>query len=218
MAEASVPASARAADTPPPPALPIASTDAAWVAITAPQPAEELLALCRDVEAIVRANPFLTFSVWRQIGPNAYHVEFENESNGQNVALDFEVLPEPDRGLTLRYAGGIKKRTVLVVEPLERGSRLVIVDDYEGLPEEERQARAAEVDRSLAGWGNALRKYFIRIRRWSWVPGWRWYIRRVWVPMKPSARRIVWLIYIITVAEFAFFLFLILIWVIEQNR
>jgi hypothetical protein len=94
----------------------------------------------------------------------------------------------------------------------------VIVDDYEGLPEAERAARLAEVDKSLLAWGRALRKYFLRLARWSWVPGWRWYLRRVWIPMRPMARRIVWLIWIVTLLEFAFFLFLILILVIEQGR
>jgi hypothetical protein len=37
------------------------------------------------------------------------------------------------------------------------------------------------------------------------------------MPMKPSARRIVWFIYLITAAEFFFFLFVLLIYVIEQN-
>jgi hypothetical protein len=36
--------------------------------------------------------------------------------------------------------------------------------------------------------------------------------------MKPSARRIVWLLYLITVAEFFFFLFVMLIYLIEQNK
>ena len=63
-----------------------------------------------------------------------------------------------------------------------------------------------------------MRVYFKRMKRWSWLPGWRWYIHRVWVPMKPSARRIVWLLYLITVAEFFFFLFVLLIFVLEQDR
>ena len=67
-------------------------------------------------------------------------------------------------------------------------------------------------------WADALRLYFLRRRRWSWLPGWRWYIRRVWMPMKPSARRIVWFIYLITVAEFFFFLFVLLIFLIERGN
>ena len=68
-----------------------------------------------------------------------------------------------------------------------------------------------------AAWAEALRIYFLRLKRWSWLPGWRWYLRRVWVPMKPSSRRIVWLVYLITIAEFFFFLFVMLIYVLEQD-
>jgi hypothetical protein len=42
-------------------------------------------------------------------------------------------------------------------------------------------------------------------------------MRRVWVPMKPSARRIVWLLYLITVVEFFFFVFVALIWWLEHR-
>jgi hypothetical protein len=206
---------------PPPLSQPLDSSDVAWVAVPVPQPPEVLARLLHDVEAIFRVNPFLTFSVWRELAPGHYHAEFHNESNNQNVAVDFEVMPGPGQGLTLRYASGLKKRTIFAVEPGEGGrggSRLVIVDDYEGLPEAERAARLAEVDKSLLAWGRALRKYFLRLARWSWVPGWRWYLRRVWIPMRPMARRIVWLIWIVTLLEFAFFLFLILILVIEQGR
>ncbi|HLD14446.1 MAG TPA: hypothetical protein VJB18_07005, partial [Burkholderiales bacterium] len=90
-------------------------------------------------------------------------------------------------------------------------------DDYDRLSEAERAQRVAEVDKSLSAWGEALRTYFLRLQRWSWLPGWRWYLRRVWVPMKPSARRIVWLLYLITVVEFFFFLFVLLIYLIEKN-
>lgn len=206
------------AQTAPPLSVPLDSTDVAWVAVPAPQPPEVLAALLRDVEAILRVNPFLTFSVWQPIGAGRFHAEFDNESNGQKVAVDIEVEPGPGLGLTLRYASGLKRRTVFAIEPLGSGSRLVIVDDYEGVPAAERQQRLAEVDKSLLAWGHALRKYFLRLKRWGWLPGWRWYLRRVWVPMKPSARRIVWLIWIVTLLEFAFFLFLILILVIEQSE
>jgi hypothetical protein len=58
----------------------------------------------------------------------------------------------------------------------------------------------------------------MRLQRYSRVPGWRWYIRRLWIPMKPSARRIVWLLAIISLVEFAFFCFVLLIWVVEQYK
>lgn len=200
------------------PKLPTDSKDVAWVAIPTPQTPAELAPHLRDVEVLLRINPYYYFNVWRKTGPDSYHVELENQSNQQNLALDFDVTPGPGQGVTLSYRQGLKKRTFFTFEPYGTGSRLLVTDDYEALPEAEREARMAEVDKSLKAWGEALRLYFLRIKRWSWVPGWRWYMRRVWVPMKPSARRIVWLLFLITVVEFLFFLFVLLIYVIEQSK
>ncbi|MEK7207285.1 MAG: hypothetical protein AAB134_05315, partial [Pseudomonadota bacterium] len=180
----------------------MASSDAAWVAIPSSLPVSRLAELCRDVEAIFRVNPYWYFENWAQTGPATYHAELENQSIPQRGAIDFEVVPGPGEGYTVNYRHGIKKRTVFLIEPFEQGSRLTVTDDYERLPEPDRSVRIQEVDKSLSAWGEALRRYFMRHRRWSWLPGWRWYMRRVWVPMKPSSRRIVWLIYLISVAEF----------------
>jgi hypothetical protein len=214
---------------------PVDSRDAAWVTVPVPQSVDELVRQCRDVEALFRINPYLYFSVWRRTGPDRYHAEFENQSNRQALKVDFEVTPGPGPGFTVHYATGLKRRTVFAIEPGTEGSRLTITDDYEGqdaqMPRaqgrvgaaegssaEERAARSAEVDKSLHAWGVALRVYFLRLKRWSWLPGWRWYIRRVWIPLKPSARRIVWLLYLITLVEFFFFLFVLLIYLIEQQN
>lgn len=202
----------------PPEAAPVDSTDAAWVTIPAPQRPDELAALCRDVEAIFRVNPYLYFTSWQEAAPGRYRARFRNDSNKQELDLDLTVRPIPDPGLTIEYAQGIKRRTVFAIEPLETGARLTITDDYERLNPAERQQRASEVDKSLRAWGEALRVYFLRLRRYGWVPGWRWYIRRLWIPMKPSARRIVWLLYLITLVEFCFFLFVLTIYVLEQTR
>jgi hypothetical protein len=200
------------------PKPPLDSADAAWASLPAPFPPGELAELCRDIEAMFRLNPYYYFDVWRQTGPDAFHVEFENQSNKTKQILDLSVTPGPGHSVTVTYDQGIKKRTVFTIEPALNGSRLTVTDDYERLPETEREQRKDEVDKSLAAWAEALRLYFLRRRRWSWLPGWRWYIRRMWMPMKPSARRIVWFIYLITVAEFFFFLFVLLIWFIEQGN
>jgi hypothetical protein len=199
------------------PKPPLDSADAAWASLPVPFPPGELAKLCRDIESLFRVNPYYYFDVWNQTGPDAFHAEFENQSNMTRQTLGLEVTPGPGHNLTVAYDQGIKKRTVFTIEPAPDGSRLTITDDYERLPETEREQRKTEVDKSLAAWAEALRLYFLRLRRWSWVPGWRWYIRRVWMPMKPSARRIVWFIYLITVAEFFFFLFVLLIYLIEQG-
>lgn len=205
--------SREAAQTPP-----VDSADAAWASLPVPFAPGELAELCRDVEALFRVNPYYYFDVWRQTGPGRFHAEFENQSNKTRQTLDLEVTPGPGAGLTVAYDQGIKKRTVFTIAPAPGGSRLTVTDDYERLPAAEREQRRAEVDKSLAAWAESLRRYFLRLKRWSWLPGWRWYIRRVWIPMKPSTRRIVWFIYLITVVEFFFFLFVLLIYLIEQNN
>jgi hypothetical protein len=208
----------RAQEAQPPPRLPTDSQDVAWVAVPARQSPRELAALLRDVEALFRLNPYYIFAHWRRIGPASHQVKFDNESNQQQVEVEFDVSSGPGEGLTVTYRQGLKRRTFFTTERFEQGSRLIVTDDYEGLPAAEREARLAEVDKSLAAWGEALRVYFARLRRWSWVPGWRWYLRRIWIPMKPSARRVVWLVWLISVVEFFFFLFVLLIYLVEQNK
>jgi hypothetical protein len=196
---------------------PVDSTDAVWASFLVSFPPDIAHQHCRDVEVMYRINPYYYFNVWRKTGPETFHVEFENQSNKTRLSLDLNVMPETGHGLTIAYVGGIKKRTVFTIEPAREGSRITITDDYDLLPIKEREERKAEVDKSLNAWAEALRIYFLRLKRWSWLPGWRWYLRRVWIPMKPSARRIVWLAYLITVAEFFFFLFVLLIYVLEQD-
>lgn len=197
---------------------PTATEDAAWVTVPAPWPPAELARLCTDLEMLWRINPYYYFRKFAQTGPDRFRAEFDNHSNGQAVAIEFERVAGPGSGFTLLYHTGLKRRTLFTIEPFAGGSRLTLLDDYAGWPEAERQTRLAEVDKSLTAWGEALRIYFLRWRRWSWLPGWRWYLRRVWAPMQPSSRRIVWWIFLISVAEFAFFLFVLLIYLIEQSH
>jgi len=199
-----------------PPPVGVAVEDAAWVRVPTRLTAAEMAPLLRDAEVILRLNPYYYFRELHQTGPDSYHAVFENQSNNQQVEVDVSVSPGPGDGITLHYQGGLKRRTIVSIEPHEQGSYIVLTDDYGGVSEAERTERAQEVDKSLVAWGEALRIYLLRIKRYSWIPGWRWYIRRVWIGMKPNQRRIVWYIYLITVVEFFFFLFLILLLNIVQ--
>jgi hypothetical protein len=176
-----------------------------------------LMGFCGDPEMLFRLNPYYYFQSWEKLGPNRYRAEFENQSNNQKLSIELERADDPAPGFTVYYQGSLKRRTLFIPEPASQGSRLTVIDDYADVPREEREQRVAEVDKSLLAWGEALRVYFLRQKRWSWIPGWRWYMRRVWAPMKPSSRRIVWLLYLITVAEFFFFLFVLLIWWVEYG-
>ncbi len=194
---------------------PIDSKDAAWVTIKSVLPASQVKQLMSDVEAVFRLNPFYYFDAWdRQYDKTS--IKLRNLSNNQAVEQSF-VVDNAEEDLTISYEGGIKTRTIIRVEADNGGSRITLIDDYSGMSDAEREQHAEKADRSLQKWGEAIYTYLERIKKWSWIPGWRLYMRRIWIPMNPSGRRIVWILYIITLAEFAFILLLVGIWVLEQS-
>ncbi len=180
--------------------------DAAWVVVETGLEAEELFRICQDVERLFRINPAYVFRRWEDLGGGTFRWAAFNESNDREIdtRLSAERLPD---GLAVAYATGLKTRTTFRVEPGGGGgARLVVTDDYSGTPEAERETRKDEVDTSLNSWGYGLHKYLRQWRRWSGLAPWRWYMRRVWQPMRPMARRIVFLLIVITVLEFVGFL------------
>ncbi len=191
--------------------------DKAWATIQTTLRPAKLREFCRDLERLYRINPYLEFRVWKSTTPGQIHTEFRNLSNMQDYNLDLTLVPESDNAFSVHYAKGVKAATRFEIQATEPGSSLTITDDYSRLSAEERAQRLLEVDKSLPAWCQAISDYLRRHKRWGWIAPWRWYMRRVWVPMKPSSRRIVWLIYLITLAEFLFFLFVALIWWLEHR-
>ena len=74
------------------------------------------------------------------------------------------------------------------------------------------------MDKSLIQWGHALHRYLRQWKRWSGVAPWRWYMRRVWQPMRPMARRIVFLLIMVTALEFIGFLMVFTIFWLELDK
>jgi hypothetical protein len=173
--------------------------DAAWVVLETPLAPDALTAFCSDVERLYRINPFLEFASWTQDGPDRFRAEVVNHSNGQRITLQGRVVRTPHGALKVDYAEGLKKSTRFEIQPAAAGSRLTITDTYGPAAE----AQAAEVDRSLHAWGVALKAHLERDRRWGWLPLYRWAVERVWLPMKPSARRITFLVLVIGLADIA---------------
>jgi len=192
--------------------------DAAWARVPTAYRPEDLARELADAEVLLRLNPYYYFSTLKKTGPKTYHAEFQNHSNEQAVTADVDVETAPGGGITLNYRRGVKKRTIFSIEPSESGSTLIVTDDYSGTPEAERREKESEIDKSLTAWATAVQTYLARLKRYSRLPGWRWYIRRIWIPMKPSARRIVWLLYLITAVEFFFFCFIVAIWWVEHRH
>jgi len=168
----------------------------------------QVLALLEDPERLLRVNSQWIFETWERPAHDRFRLRIRNQSNGRTWETDGTLTRLPD-GLRLDYADGVKASTRFIVESVEGGTRLWVVENYDRLPEDERRARTDEVDRSLPRWGQDLHGYLRGWARWGRMPPWRWYTERVWRPMKPVGRNVVrWLVWV-TAAELILFLGLI---------
>lgn len=194
-----------------------ASEDCAWVIIRVPQAPAELRVWLDDLETLLRVNSLLEISRWETLAVDRGHLRGRNLSNGRQIDVEFEWQGSADR-VVIVYRSGLKRTTTLAVEPSpEGGAALRITDDYSDWSEAERKARLDEVDRSLTQWGHDLHRFFHVWQRWGWLPPWRWYTRRVWLRMKPSARRITRFILWLTLAEIVVFLGIVVVFVSERS-
>jgi hypothetical protein len=191
--------------------------DASWVVIDTPLSLADLRRFCGDIERLYRINPYLEIQTWQPLAAGGFRVSWRNLSNDEAATLELHREPESENAFSVAYSQGIKRRTQFLLEPAQVGSRLVVTDDYANLPEELRASRMAEVDKSLTAWGWALHAYLRSEHRWGANPLWRWTMQRFWLPMRPSARRIAKFIVLASIAEFAFFLLVALIWWIEHR-
>lgn len=183
---------------------PITTEDAAWASVHTPLKIDDLKIFCQDIERLFRINPMLEFNRWENLDENEYRMVVNNVSQESPFELDTKLRVEnQDEGLTIHYSNGLKKKTVLTFEATGEGSKLTIIDDYTGLSEDERKNRLHEVDRSLTNWVDYLQRFMITWQRWSRFAPWRWYMRRIWQPMKPVARRITYILLWISVVEVA---------------
>lgn len=193
-----------------------AGEDSAWVSVATRLAPDRLLALLRDPLRLMRVNPMWIFHSCEISAAGGLRLRIDNQSNGQvwETAARITRLPE---GLRLDYEQGIKAWTLFRVEPAEEGSVLWIIEDYGRLPQAQRRARVAEVDRSLTAWGRALYSHLHAWSRWAWWRPWRWYVERHWLRMSPLSRRIVRLLIWVGVAELALFALLVAILSIERS-
>jgi len=197
---------------------PPVAEDAAWASINTPLSVGELTEFCRDIERLFRINPMLEFQHFKALGQQRYAYAGRNISQETPFEFDytFTVKVQPD-GLQIDYDQGIKSRTVFQIEPASQGSKLTITDYYDHLPVDERKQHLTEVDKSLVIWANYLQRFLITWSRWSRFAAWRWYMRRVWQPMKPSSRRITYTLLWITAVEIALIALGVAIYFIEYR-
>ncbi|MAF95371.1 MAG: hypothetical protein CMM60_06415 [Rhodospirillaceae bacterium] len=193
-------------------------TDSAWVAIETPFDAKWLSGFLDDVERLFRINSLLVFENWQSLGNGEYQFEANNLSNEKTVKTRLKTVREGDT-LTVTYSEGLKTTTTFRVEPKPDGTAdLIVTDDYSGTSADERKARIDEVDKSLVQWGRDLHLYLLMWKKWGWVPGWKWYMCRVWQPMRPMARRICYMLMMITMLEFIAFLMVFTIFWLELDK
>ncbi len=176
--------------------------DKAWASVVTPFSAQELLEFCENIEQLFRINPYLEFKKWNKIVANHYHTKGLNLSQKPAFEFDLEFTVEKlSNGLRILYIDNLKQSTRLKIEDNEHGSKLVITDDYSALTLVERKKRLGEVDKSLVKWAENIQAFTIMWQRWSWLPPWRWYIRKVWLYLKPIGRRISYMLLWITFLE-----------------
>jgi len=182
--------------------MPVEEQDFAWASLVTPLSVEALMLFCQDIERLYRINPMLEFNEWR--ATNAHHFIASGKNISHLTPLNFEYeldVSELADGFQINYSNGLKTKTVLKIEALPQGSKLTITDHYDGHSEEERKARLDEVDKSLVTWANYLQRFITNWHKWSRIAAWRWYMRRVWQPMKPSGRRITYMLLWISMVE-----------------
>lgn len=192
--------------------------DAAWAAVNTPLSVDELRDFCRDVERLFRINPMLEFTEFRSLGDGRY--SFAGRNISQETPFEFRstftVTELPD-GLQVDYDEGIKSSTRFTIEPAPQGSKLTITDRYERLEPGEREKHLAEVDKSLVIWASYLQRFLVIWTRFSHISLWRWYMRRVWQPMKPMARRITYMLLWISLVEVALIALGVAIYFVEYR-
>ncbi len=183
--------------------------DAAWASINTPLHIDAMLVFIQDVERLIRINPMLEFKKWENLGASQYYMAGRNTS--QETPFEFDTgitVRRISNGIELEYDRGIKASTLIEVEAIvcdnnKPGSKLTITDYYDRLSEDDRKEHLDEVDKSLVIWARDLQKYLINWHRWSKFKTWRWYMNRIWLPMKPTARRITYMMLWISVVEVA---------------
>ena len=186
--------------------------DAVWATINTPLTLQELEAFCQDIERLFRINPMLIFKQWTSLGSNCYR--FSGQNISQEKPFDFDLrltVRHVPNGIQIDYQGSLKTSTTFVFESTPNNdlcqSKLTITDSYDGTPEADRRQQLHLVDKSITVWATYLQQYLQSWKKWSHIRLWRWYMQIIWQPMKPSGRRISYILLWMAVFE----LFLILL-------
>lgn len=179
-----------------------ANEDKAWASILTPLSVPELMIFISDIERLFRINPLIEFTEWQSIDCNQHTASGTNISQKKPFKFNHKIdVTTYKNKRVIAYSEGIKLSTTLEIEPDQQGSKLTITDVYK-VDQDNVSASLTTIDKSLIPWANDIQHAIFSWKRWSWLPLWRWYMKKIWQPMKPSARRITYMILWITFAEF----------------
>ncbi len=176
--------------------------DKAWVEFNTPFDKKSLLKFCHKIERLYRINPYLEFEKWVQTSNQTYHMTAINHSQSASFKIDTELkLQELPNGIEIHYSSGIKSSTIFIVDDVAQGSKLTITENYKPFSTQENLTYLHEVDKSLTKWAEEIQQYLILWKHWSWFTPWKLYKSIIWLPMKPSGRRITYMLLWISIIE-----------------
>jgi hypothetical protein len=198
------------------------SEPVAWATVEIPAPPGEVLAYAGDLATVVRLNPYLDIRAWEgPAGPvtqgKRYRLHALNEWTGIERDLTLVVEQADGSGYHIAYSEGLKHALELRITPHDGGAALTLREHYRDPGDADRDAVHKEIDRSITPWAMAVRRDFLRSRRWGRNPLFRW-LRRYWLGMRPRERRVARLVVWVTVLEFVVFLFVFAIYWNEAMR
>ena len=182
--------------------MPVASPkpefeNAAWVTIPTQLDVNTLYAFCLNPEKLFRLNPYLKIFSWQATGSEA-DVHWQNHSDGDiqevNTRLSIE---KKEQEICVHYQAGIKEASYFIVEPNNDVANLIIVDRYASDVADQN----SQVDKSIHAWGEALNRFFKHYKYLRHLPLMEKVIDRFWIKLSPMARRITYILFVISLVE-----------------
>jgi len=190
--------------------------DKAWVEFFTPLDEKALFKFCNNIEILFRINPYLEIKLWENSTDNKYKLHAINHSQTPEFELktDLEISTTKNE-IKLQYDSGIKSNTVFSIKNASKGSQLKITDSYHTNINHDNENYLDLVDKSLKNWGEEVQQFLIQLNRWRWLPLWRLYKFRIWLPMKPAARRITDMLLLVSVIEIFLITAVAIVYLIE---
>ncbi len=171
--------------------------NAAWVRIPAYIDANALSNFCLNVEKIFRLNPYLRIAQWSTADSYA-EVCWQNHSTEIAHQVNTNLTVESsEKEICISYQSGIKVSTYFIIEATNAGADLIILDRYA----DDVDDSESQVDKSIHAWGQALHRFFKHYKYLRLFPFMDRVINQFWIKLSPMARRVTYILFVVTVVE-----------------